>query len=168
MAVHPDIPSMLNESLPEMLLVAKYCIEFRKDTNIWSAPGCYGYPAALILLSVVDSVGSYVELGNVRNHFNILKNKTYYNLGLDDKTIDKLYDYYRNTLSHHSVLVPNVSLRIGELEDRIIQEIDGLCILNLIPFYRLSVIVVNEFLNNPKILENNKTIEYIQNKNKVF
>ena len=54
MAIHPNLQSMLRESLPEMLLVAKYCIEFRKDTSIWSASGCYGYPAALILLSIAD------------------------------------------------------------------------------------------------------------------
>ena len=75
MAIHPNTQSMLYESLPEMLLVAKYCIEFRKDTSIWPAPGCYGYPAALILLSIVDSIGSYVENGNVENHFKILKVK---------------------------------------------------------------------------------------------
>lgn len=30
---------MLLESLPEMYRVAKYCVEFQKDTNIWPAPG---------------------------------------------------------------------------------------------------------------------------------
>lgn len=40
MAVHSNTQSMLRESLPEMLMVAKYCIEFRKDTSIWPAPGC--------------------------------------------------------------------------------------------------------------------------------
>lgn len=53
MAIHSNLQSMLNESLPEMLLVAKYSVEFQKDTNIWPAPGCYGYPAAILLLSTL-------------------------------------------------------------------------------------------------------------------
>lgn len=155
---------MLQESLTEMLLVAKYCIEFRKEVPPWSAPGCYGYPAALILLSIADSIGSYVEQGNVENHFKILNNKDYYNLNLDNEALRAVYDYYRNTLSHNAVLAPNVVLDIGQNNEMVIQKTNNSYLLKLVPLFNVSAIAVNNFLNNPSVLINNKTIENIQRK----
>ena len=164
MAIHPSVPSMLQESLPEMLLVAKYCIEFRKNTPPWPAQGCYGYPAALLLLSIVDSIGSYVEQGNIENHFNILNNSEYYGLNLAEVEIHTLYKNYRNLLSHNSVIATNVILNIGSNSDLVIQKHGQLYLLNLIPFYNSSVKAVQSFLNNPQVLVDNKTIEDIQKK----
>ncbi len=164
MANHPDIPSMLQESLPEMILVAKYCIEFQKDINFWPAPGCYGYPAALILLSIADSIGSYVEQGTVENHFKIFKNIDYYGLDFNDKEIKIMGDYYRNTLVHNIVLTTNIELAIGSLGDKILQKNNQRYRLNLVPFYNTSLKAVSTFLNNPQILVNNKTIENIEKK----
>jgi hypothetical protein len=158
MALHQDIPSMLRESLPEMLLVAKYCIEYRKDSNIWPAPGCYGYPAALLLLSIVDSIGSYVEGGNVKNHFKILNNSNYYGLDLTGKELDLIFDHYRNTLSHNSVVTPKVMLSIGTENGPVLQKYGGKYLLNLAPFYNVSVKAVKHFLNKPEILMGNQTI----------
>jgi hypothetical protein len=165
MAIHPNLQSMIKESLPEMLLVAKYCIEFRKDTNIWSAPGCYGYPAALLLLSIADSIGSYVEKGkSVKNHFKILNNKDYYGLNLSDEEIRIIFDNYRNLLSHHTVISTNVGLNIGSPNDPVLQSQNGRYWLNLVPFYNVSVKAVNVFLKNPDILKNNQTILKIYKK----
>ena len=164
MAVHPNIQSMLCESLPEMLLVAKYCIEFQKDTNIWPAPGCYGYPAALFLLSIADSIGSYVEQGNVENHFKILNNEDYYGLNLSDEEIRIMFDNYRNLLAHHTVMSTNVGLKIGSSSDSVLQNQGSRYWLNLVPFYNMSVRAVNSFLNNPTILSNNRTILNIYKK----
>lgn len=162
MATHPNIQSMVRESLPEMILVAKYCIEFKKDTKFWPAPGCYGYPAALILLSIVDSIGSYVEKGNIINHFKILNNIDYYGQNFSAQEIKIIYDKYRNTLSHHTVMATNVGLSIGLSNDRILQNNNGRYRLNLISFYNASVKAVDAFLNNPQILVNNKTIDNIK------
>ena len=164
MAIHQDIPSMLQESLPEMLLVAKYCIEFRKDTTIWPAPGCYGYPAALLLLSIADSIGSYVEKGSVENHFKILKNSDYYGLNLSDDELKIVYDNYRNLLSHNTVMATNVGLSIGLIGDQVLQSQNGSHLLNLFPFYNATVKAVNVFLTNPNVLKNNQTIENIYKK----
>ena len=164
MAIHPNIQSMLYESLPEMLLVAKYCIEFQKDTNIWPAPGCYGYPAALLLLSIADSIGSYVERGNVENHFKILNNKNYYGLNLSSKEIRIMYDNYRNLLSHHTVMSTNVGLNIGSPNNPILQNQNSRYWLNLVPFYNVTAQAVNSFLKNPEILRNNQTILKIYRK----
>lgn len=164
MAIHDSIPSMLQESLQEMLLVAKYCIEFRKKVPPWPYPGCYGYPATLILLSIADGIGSYVEQGKVENHFKILNNQNYYNLDLDKRTLRAIYDYYRNTLSHNAVLAPNVVLDIGQPTENVIEKINGSYLLKLVPLYNISTVAVNIFLNNPAVLVNNKTINIIQRK----
>lgn len=163
MAIHQNIPSMLQESLPEMLLVAKYCIEFRKDKTIWPAPGCYGYPAALLLLSIADSIGSYVEKGSVENHFKILKNSEYYGLNLSDAELKIIYNY-RNLLSHNTAMATNVGLSIGAINNPVLQSQNGSYLLNLIPFYNVSVKAVNVFLTNPNVLKNNQTIENIYKK----
>lgn len=163
MAIHQNIPSMLQESLPEMLAVAKYCIEFRKDTKDWPASGCYGYPAGLLLLSIVDSIGSYVEQGNVENHFKVLNNSDYYGLKLSNKDLDVVYKEYRNLLSHHTVMAPNTGLNIGSINDPVLQTHNGIYRLNLVPFYRVSVKAVNSLLHN-NVLVNNKTIADINKK----
>lgn len=164
MAIHDSVQSMLSESLQEMIFVAKYCIESQKN-DIWGSSGCYGYPAAIILLSVVDSIGSYILKGNIKNRFKILNYTEYYNLKLDDDTLEIVYDYYRNTLFHHSVLTPNIMLDIGQPNEKIIQKINSRYLLRLRPFYDISDIVVNKFLNNNlSMFVNNKTIENIQKK----
>lgn len=163
MAIHGTIPSMLQESIPEMLLVAKFCIEFSKDTNIWPAPGCYGYPAVILLLSIVDSIGSYVEQGTVENHFKVLNNKEYYSLYMGPDEIKIMYNY-RNLLSHNTVMNLNISLGIGTAEDPVLQSENGRYKLNLIPFYNVSVKAIDHFLNNPAILDNNQTIINIYRK----
>jgi hypothetical protein len=162
MAIHNSVPSMLQESLPEMLLVAKFCIEFKKESPPWPAPGCYGYPAALILLSIVDSIGSYIEKGTVQNHFRILNNKDYCNQNLGDQELKIIYKYYRNILSHHSVLPPNVVLSIGTSEEPLFESKNGEYYLRLIPLYNWSVIAVEKILTNPDVFKNNQTIKNIE------
>lgn len=164
MAIHNSVPSMLKESLPEMLLVAKYCIEFKKESPPWPAQGCYGYPAALVLLCIADSIGSYVKKGNVKNHFKIFNNKDYYSLELDSLSLKVLYDYYRNTLVHNAVLAPEIILDIGQSGEDVIQKINGNYLLKLLPLYEVSVIAVNKLFNDPKTLTNNTTIDNINKK----
>jgi len=164
MAIHQNIPSMLQESLQEMLLVAKYCIEFRKDTNIWPAPGCYGYPSALLLLSITDSIGSYVEKGSVENHFKVLNNSAYYGLSLSNNELKIIYNNYRNLLCHNTAMATNVGLDIGLTSSPVLQSQNGLYLLNLVPFYNVSVKAVNALLSNPDMLKNNQTIADIYKK----
>lgn len=164
MAIHKNIPSMLQESLPEMLLVAKYCIEFRKNINIWPAPGCYGYPSALLLLSIADSIGSYIEKGSVENHFKVLNNPVYYRLSLGANELKIIYNNYRNLLSHNTAMATNVGLDIGLSSSPVLESQNGLYLLNLVPFYDVSVRAVNALLNNPDILKDNQTVDNIYKK----
>lgn len=157
MAIHPDLQSMLQESLLEMLLVAKYSIEFQKDKVIWPAPGCYGYPAALLLLSITDSIGSYVRGRSVKNHFRVLNDNNYYGLNLTGDEIEIMYQY-RNRLSHNTVMSTEVGLNIGTPNDLVLKKENGKYWLYLIPYYKISVKAVTAFLSNPDLLDNNPTI----------
>jgi hypothetical protein len=57
MAPHSSLVSMLRESLPEYVAVARMAVETTKPGR--TASSFYGYPAAALLFAVVDSIGSY-------------------------------------------------------------------------------------------------------------
>lgn len=153
MAIHTSTYSMLQESLKELIIVADYCIHYRKEKepNLWNGTfGCYGFPGALILLSIADSIGSYKLNGSVENHFKILIEPNFYNLKLSQKEIKVIYDYYRNSLCHNSALPPEVYLDIGEISSPIFRNQGSQYILNLLPFLEISKQAVKEFLSIPE------------------
>jgi hypothetical protein len=123
MAIHPDLKSMLRESLPEYLHVAEHCVAYKKDAT-WpvAAPGgCLGYPAAVMMFAILDAIGSYhrgdsslplsVDGRSVTirsdgfQHFYIL-NSDYYDQALPGPTIKSLYDRFRSLLVHNAALAP--------------------------------------------------------------
>ena len=123
MALHSTPASMLKESLHEILEASKYCIEYKKDDpEKWkelTSNGCLGYPGAILLFSIVDSIGSYyrqnksftIEVDGKSKfissdgwqHFLILNSK-YFNQNLSEKFIKVLYAKFRSCLTHNSVL----------------------------------------------------------------
>jgi len=152
MAIHNSISSMLQESLHEMLLVSKYCIEYRKNPKIWGCYGCYGYPAAILLLAITDAIGSHVIGGScVRKHFDILKDYRYYNLALTKRQIDDIYKEYRCLLTHNAILGANAFLGIGSQESPILEYKDQKTYINLFPFFLLTNRVVARFLKKEKV-----------------
>ncbi len=54
MAVHNDLPPMAREATEEYLAIAHHCITTRKSNG-----GVYGYPAVLLLFSIVDALSNY-------------------------------------------------------------------------------------------------------------
>lgn len=133
MALHNSISSQLKESLREYLLVAEYCIKFRKNDG-----GCLGYPAAILLLNIVDSIGSYIHDGKTRDHFDILNNVNYYNLGLSKDNIRLIYEHHRCLLEHNATTGFKVGLSMGVNEEKILTDRGGLLYLNLEPFLNIS------------------------------
>ncbi len=124
MATHFDLKSLLRESVHEYLFVADYCVQFQKD-SAWpqrEVGGCLGYPAAVMLFSIVDTIGSFHQgdaslnlvidgkSRDIRNegfqHFFIL-NSDYYGQSLEEAAIRKLYDNFRNLLVHNASLAPS-------------------------------------------------------------
>lgn len=146
MAIHRGVSSMLKESLSEMVLVAEYCVNFRKDQNVWGNCGCYGYPAAVLLFAIADSVGSYVIGGNTRQHFDILKHRDYYNLNLSDDFIGIIYKKYRNSLTHNTIMEVGVFLNIGDEDDFVFEIKNNNPVINLLPFLIITKKVVSNFL----------------------
>lgn len=157
---------MLTESLPEMLFASKYCIEFSKDPKIWGGSGCYGYPASLLLLSIVDSIGSHVYGGGADKRFKILNDPEYFGLGLTPDEVNIIKDKYRDLLSHNSLLATNVELFPGSPNDAVLVLLNGRYRLNLVPLYILCVRAVNMLINNPKVLVNSQAIKNIYKKSK--
>jgi hypothetical protein len=125
MALHITPSSMLKESLRETLEVAKYCADYRKTDEKWGdykTGGCLGFPAAILLFSLIDTIGSYYR-GNkdfeilidsenstiekdAWQHFKIL-NSEYSNQNLIEEFIKDLYSKFRSYLAHNSVLGKN-------------------------------------------------------------
>jgi len=162
MAIHYSVSDMLQESLVEMVLVADYCIKYRKNIKEWGSSGCFGYPAAILLLSVADSIGSYVLGGYVGDHFNILKHRDYYNLNLSDGYIDIIYKKYRNLLNHNAVMAVDCILDIG-MENGLVFELkDNKPVLNLLPLLNVTKKAVAKFLERVEnIVISSQQLQYI-------
>lgn len=125
MAIHKTPASMLKESLIESLEAAKFCSDYRKTDDKWvdfKTGGCLGYPGAILLFSIIDSIGSYfrkdplfkirIDFNNMTidsdgwQHFKILNSK-YFNQNLSQDFIKELYSGFRSRLTHNSVLGKN-------------------------------------------------------------
>ncbi len=98
------IQDMIFMCLDESFEIAKYSISNLKVDK----SGCYGFPAAILLLSIVDSIGSYVvgkdKEVNVKNHFEILEDKNYFDPPLNSKARDNIYTFFRCKLVHNATL----------------------------------------------------------------
>jgi hypothetical protein len=112
----------LTESLDELLEGAKYCAEYFKSGPPWESRrtgGCLGYPGAILLFTIIDSIGSYFyknqdfkvkvdgKFTKINHsgweHFKILNSK-YFNLDIPEADLRILYHQYRSPLSHNAVL----------------------------------------------------------------
>jgi hypothetical protein len=161
MAMHNSIPSMLEESLKEYIFVAECCVNFKKDDS-WGenqTGGCLGYPAALIMLSIIDAIGSYanikvnidgkeknIKAGNITSHFYILNSK-YYGQDLSEVQINKIKGFFRDTLSHNAVLAPETILIIDKSEKRAFFDKCGNFFINVSALLELNKLAVNNFIN---------------------
>ena len=150
MAEYNDEKSMMRDALQEMIEVARYCIEFEKnkDSRWIGDEGCYGFPGALLLLSIVDALGTIIVSGSTANHFKILNHRDYYDLNLSNKEIDALYKDYRCRLSHNARISKFVVMHPGNDKISVLEYYnDGRLQLNLFPFLYLSEKVIKNFLS---------------------
>jgi hypothetical protein len=152
MATHLTQDSMKWESLREMLEVSEYCINFDK-TNKWGISGCYGYPAAILLLSITDSIGAHIKNGghDTKIHFQILNDIEWYNLNLSEHQIEILRSGYRNKLMHQAIINQGLILSLGSDADPVVIQNDKFVLLNLKPFYLVTKKVVDKFISTLKV-----------------
>ena len=157
---------MVKESLVESFLVSKCCINFKKDPKLWGSHGCYGYPAAKLLFSIVDAIGSYVVGGSTRDHFEILNHPDYYNLELGDESIKTIYENYRGLLEHNSAMPFDHLLAIGNEEGKVFERTNDMPCINLVPLLNLTEKVLEKFIpESEKIISESKKFQDILKKN---
>jgi hypothetical protein len=122
MALHSTPASMLKESLDESIEAARICIYYKKTDDTWgdyNTGGCLGYPGAILIFSIIDTIGSYFRKnksfqvkvdgklvsidGEGWEHFKILNSK-YFKQNLSLSFIKALYTKFRSNLTHNHIL----------------------------------------------------------------
>ena len=154
MARHTNKRSMQDEAVKEMLEVAEYCVAFdkSKDSRWPGCIGCYGYPAAIMLLCIADCIGSVVENNgkeyDTKKNFCILNNTEYYNLNLSDCEVEAIRSLYRNKLSHNAYIGGNCILSIGDDNSPVIKKLPNKkkYMLYLKPLLKITRNVVDKYL----------------------
>ncbi|HMQ60868.1 MAG TPA: hypothetical protein PKE06_09375 [Flavilitoribacter sp.] len=127
MALHDTPASMLKESLVETLIAAKFCANFdkTKSDEFPNGNGCLGYPSAILLFSIVDSIGSYlrgdkfflIDLDGKKTyikddgweHFKVL-NSSFFEQNLSEQILKYIYQKARSFLVHNAILGKDVIL----------------------------------------------------------
>jgi hypothetical protein len=114
---------MLRESLAEYLELARLGTEFKKKNG-----GALGYPSAVCLLSIVDTIGSYhradagftvmiegkaTPIATTSEHVFIL-NSPYFGCDLTMAALKEIYALMRSSLVHNAVLGRGLDLFVGE------------------------------------------------------
>ncbi len=165
MALHLSMPgsenkaiaSMLRESLDEMIIVSRWCVDNHKSDG-----GIFGYPAAVLLFSIADSIGSYLLGGTIRNHFNVYNHEVF-GFNLSKEQLDKIYKYFRSLLTHYLVMASGCALIPGHpdgpvFQNIIISEVKNLGI-NIPALQKKTDKAVSEFvkLDVEKMVKNSKS-----------
>lgn len=188
MAIHQNIPSLLKESLKELIFVADYCINYKKENPQWpneQVDGCLGFPASILLFSIVDAIGSYYRKDEdfiitvdgddnkrIENdsfqHFYILNSDYYDKQGLSEEFIKKIYNNYRCLLVHNAALPVDHFLEIGNLDDKpfAVKTNNGkdIPVVKMVPFLNVSKEAVKKFIQNVDMLSESKQIKDIEKK----
>jgi len=185
MPIYNDEISMMEDSLKESLVATKWCIDYEKSNNDWQTKGCLGFPAAILLLSIADAIGSYfrgnkqfgIKINGEREaiklnsqHFYIL-NSDYCGLNLDKDIIDQIHRDYRNKIVHNFLLPLNHFLDIGNESDIpfvVEDDKEGKKYpikINLLSFYKISEKAVKKFIGCTFTSEG-KMIEELRHKRK--
>jgi hypothetical protein len=106
MAIHQNVGSMATEAINEYLAVAEHCVTTEKPGG---GGGVYGFPAVLLLFSVVDAFSEY--LGCPRHSFGALKKM---DPQLTDPQVRSLGRWFRNPASHQAMIMPGTMLSLDE------------------------------------------------------
>lgn len=175
MSIHEGELSMLRESLPEYVRLARVGIEFRKENG-----GALGYPSATLLLAVVDILGSHLRkregldpytvtvdgepqpIKKTAHHFRVL-NSPYFGLSLSAAEIEKLYDLSRCPLTHNALLGLGVWLSVNESIPEGIAFRDGLTHVSLPDLLERCEQAVTRFLADAeKIVAESAGVDELQ------
>ncbi len=109
MAVHGNPWSLAEEAIAEYLAASKICVEHEKEDG-----GMLGYPAVLLLLCIVNALGTYLQKEEVMiegkkqpitsgEPFHVL-NHTLLNQNLTRAQIKTIEAAFRNPLAHNALI----------------------------------------------------------------
>ncbi len=155
MAIHQKQSGQQIEALLENLQVVNYCLHYNKDEDHvhedFTVP-CLGYPAAILLCSLIDTIGSFFRgsqsvimvdsqpktIETASDHFLILNHNILFNLNLSGKTIFDFYSTYRSRLTHNNSLPPNNFLIATSISNPIfrLNANDEVEIMDLVPLFK--------------------------------
>lgn len=166
MAIEDQQKTQQKEAILENMMAIKYCLDFNKSDNVFfkqEERGCLGYPALILMCSVIDTIGSFfsgglfeIEVDGVKEkidkameHFYILNQTPLFNFGLSKTSIFDFYSCYRSTLTHNSALPENRFLKKGNSSSEIF-EFDRdkkIHSISLIPLYNSLSKAVLHFIH---------------------
>ena len=162
MALHTKVDEHVIENLKEFLKLAEIGLSSRKcdlDGDFQKDKGCLGAPAAALLFSIVDAIGSYhrgdygLKVSNHRRpyidqdgyvQFFIL-NSRYFGQTLSDEEVQFLYGQYRSNLSHSAAVSGGV-LIYNEHEAEAFPLRNGARFVNLHALYELTKGALHSFI----------------------
>lgn len=171
MALHKEKVGLIKESLLEMIFVSEYAVTYHKtNKNKWgenATGGILGFPASVILFSIIDCIGSIFSgdvnfkiivddkeqhIKGTSQHIYILNSK-YFNLNLTREDMDNLYNNVRSTLTHNSLLPEGYTLKIGDKEKEpfkiAINEFnEKIYFINVIPLLNTTKKAVDELIKD--------------------
>ena len=119
MALHKHLWTMAVEGIGEYLTASRMSLDHRKSDG-----GCLGYPATLLLLCVVNALGTYLQGDDVMiekktakitrgEPFRVL-NHTIFGLNLRHKEVKLIEQSYRNRLAHNAIIERGSSMILSE------------------------------------------------------
>ncbi len=114
---HEDPSGMVIEAIDEYLLMAEYGINYQKGSG-----GILGYPSVLLLLSVIDILGSY-EVGT-KEHFQVLRHPCF-DLPLTARQVKQIEQWYRNLLAHNGFIALGALLRPDDTGEAFVLDENG-------------------------------------------
>jgi hypothetical protein len=158
MALHESLPPLLKDALCEFLIATEFCLKYRKPDG-----GSLGFPAAALMFSIADSLGSYHRQrpeftvnvdgkktaisGNNFQHYYIF-NSSYYGLNLSKSTIRSLYEKYRCLLLHNTAMPLDGCLLFENVHSDHPFLIEGpLLHVNVSAFFRVTQNAVRTFIS---------------------
>lgn len=111
--------------LQELLIGARICLEFKKESSIWQSGGCLGFPCIILLTCFIDSIGRLLlkaeESSPIVDNFKILCMSEYFNNPLSSKEKDFFYNKTRKYTLHRSSLRVNAALHVNFESNHIVE-----------------------------------------------
>lgn len=179
MALHKKVDEHVIENLKEFLKLAEIGLSTRKadlDGDMVKDEGCLGSPAAVLLFSIIDAIGSYhrgdrdLKVTNHRRpyidddgrvHFFVL-NSHYFGQNLTGQEVQYLYSQYRSDLIHNAAV--NAGVLIYNKDERELFPVrNGARIVNLYALFHATRAALDAFIDASRtVIAGSRTVRNLR------